>query len=402
MNKITYFFLLLIALVFAVPAGATDVKNTPVWMANQPVNDYNIVVSAYKTVRDLGPLNIKVPTVVEMPIHLNLNQRREVVVYDVTDKKFIASYLKASQIDNSIKYTVSAKGGIQSVFNDHEYGSCLDFDLPVNASINNTSLTFNYDKEITSDSLYLSLDNYVTLPVSLGIKAVVGGTEKVVLAPARISGSSISFPKVTSKKWTVDLSYIQPLRICEASFSQNLLTSGSVYSVRFLAEKDHGYQVYSDSDRSVNVSYPEAPKLTNDFGVLQLVDVADADKINVLYKISDFDNDGVPDIKDNCVSISNTDQADIDQNGRGDACDDYDQDGVINFKDNCSNVPNYNQADTDADGVGDKCDTDEGRITERYTWLPWVGMIFAGLVVIGLFVFTALSMRKKTDLPPLN
>ena len=110
-----------------------------------------------------------------------------------------------------------------------------------------------------------------------------------------------------------------------------------------------------------------------------------------------MDGDGIPDIKDNCVSTSNPDQADIDQNGRGDVCDDFDQDGIINIKDNCPNTPNYNQADTDADGIGDACDTNEGRITERYTWLPWVGLGLAGIVVIILFVFTAMSMRKKTE-----
>jgi hypothetical protein len=34
----------------------------------------------------------------------------------------------------------------------------------------------------------------------------------------------------------------------------------------------------------------------------------------------DKDKDGVPDFRDNCVSVANTDQADIDRNGVGDAC----------------------------------------------------------------------------------
>ena len=371
------------------------VKETPVWMTNQPVNDFNAVVSAYKSFSNVSTVNIKVPTVVEIPIELNLNQRKEVVVYDVTNKKFITSYLKSIDPDNSVNYSVSVKGNIQSNLNDHNYTSCTDFDLPLNSNINQASLTFNYDKEITSDSFHLALDNYVTLPVNLGIKAIVNGAEKVVLAGTRINSSNISFPKISSKTWIVDVSYIQPLRICEAAFSQGNLVRNSSYAVRFLAEKDHNYQIYFDGDRSVNVSYPEAPNLANNFGVLKLAAVTSV--TNSLFKLSDMDGDGIPDIKDNCVSTSNPDQADIDQNGRGDVCDDFDQDGIINIKDNCPNTPNYNQADTDADGIGDACDTNEGRITERYTWLPWVGLGLAGIVVIILFVFTAMSMRKKTE-----
>lgn len=400
MKKIIYFGIFLFMVLFALSAGAKDVENKPVWMTNQPVNDYSVVSSAYRTVNDLNFINIIVPTVVELPISLNLNQRKEAVVYDVTDKEFVASYLKYTQVDNSVKYSVVSGGVSQSGLGDRDYTSCTDFDLQSNSSISYANLVFNYDKEITSDTLYLSLDNYVTLPVSLSITAIVNGAEKIVLAQTKINSSSISFPKVTSKVWTVNMAYAQPLRICEASFRQANISEKSSYAVRFLAEKDHQYQIFFDGDRSVNISYPEAPNLTNDFGVLKLSAVTD--KINSLFKLSDLDKDGVPDMTDNCVSVANADQADLDKNGRGDVCDDFDRDGIINSKDNCLNSPNYNQADTDADGIGDTCDTTEGRITERYTWLPWLGIGLAGIIVIGLFIFTAMSMRKKTDLPTQN
>jgi len=35
----------------------------------------------------------------------------------------------------------------------------------------------------------------------------------------------------------------------------------------------------------------------------------------------DLDNDGTPDSEDNCVNLSNMDQADSNDNGIGDACD---------------------------------------------------------------------------------
>ncbi len=75
--------------------------------------------------------------------------------------------------------------------------------------------------------------------------------------------------------------------------------------------------------------------------------------------LSDQDKDGIPDIYDNCVSVSNFFQDDIDGDGFGDACDgDIDGDGIPNEEDNCQYFPNPNQEDSDQDGIGDVCDKD--------------------------------------------
>jgi hypothetical protein len=83
----------------------------------------------------------------------------------------------------------------------------------------------------------------------------------------------------------------------------------------------------------------------------------------------DGDGDGVPDCEDNCPATPNADQADDDQDGRGNACDDCsdhlawsDTDGDGRCAvcaagcDNCLAVPNPDQADADGDQVGDACD----------------------------------------------
>lgn len=57
----------------------------------------------------------------------------------------------------------------------------------------------------------------------------------------------------------------------------------------------------------------------------------------------DTDNDGVPDVKDNCPFISNKEQLDSDNDGVGNACD------------NCPNVANADQLDADNNGIGDAC-----------------------------------------------
>ena len=62
-----------------------------------------------------------------------------------------------------------------------------------------------------------------------------------------------------------------------------------------------------------------------------------------------FDFDDVDDEIDNCPATTNPDQADVDEDGVGDACD----------LDNCFLLANADQADFDGDGVGDACDDDQ-------------------------------------------
>ncbi|XP_068438976.1 thrombospondin-2-like [Clinocottus analis] len=71
----------------------------------------------------------------------------------------------------------------------------------------------------------------------------------------------------------------------------------------------------------------------------------------------DSDRDGVGDRCDNCPFDSNPQQTDTDDNGEGDACSiDIDGDEVLNDRDNCPFVYNTDQRDTDLDAVGDQCD----------------------------------------------
>jgi len=76
----------------------------------------------------------------------------------------------------------------------------------------------------------------------------------------------------------------------------------------------------------------------------------------------DSDGDGVLDRNDNCPSVPNPSQRDIDGDGAGDACDDDDDgDGIPDNNDLCEKqVPmsGSTHEDTDGDGLGDACDPD--------------------------------------------
>jgi microsomal dipeptidase-like Zn-dependent dipeptidase len=79
---------------------------------------------------------------------------------------------------------------------------------------------------------------------------------------------------------------------------------------------------------------------------------------------SDIDEDSIGDACDNCVYFSNADQANADGDAKGDICDgcpedadnDIDEDHFCANNDNCPNIANTRQGDADSDGIGDVCD----------------------------------------------
>jgi hypothetical protein len=262
---------------------------------------------------------------------------------------------------------------------------------------NHAQLILTSQKPLTLNGLSFFLDQFVALPTSIEITTFtdlsVGSSSKNILAKTSMQSTSVVFPKTTARKWVISLTYAQLLRITEIILHEEGKTVIRAQTLRFLAQPDHSYRIYFDADRSVPISATESANLFSDSDIVRLS--AELTQKNHRYMAADSDEDGIPDTLDNCVSLANLDQKDVNKNGRGDACDDFDKDGVINSLDNCPNDPNANQVDVDADKIGDICDKEESRLTEKYAWLPWVGMSFAALVLIVLFAITARGMIKK-------
>jgi|AntRauTorckE6833_2_1112554.scaffolds.fasta_scaffold02826_3 hypothetical protein len=359
------------------------------------ISEQNDIVENYKTYFNVRDIDINVPTVVEVELNNIDTKNQSFLVYDTQDEVFIPSLLINNYIENEKTYIVEAGDVILNSINDEEYNTSETFML-IEEGSNTVDLEFSYNQPITTDGFSFSLDRYVSLPNSITISYVdVVGNEIVIASDVEPSRSKIDFPEVTSNKFIVDIDYSQPLRITEASFDDLDLINNQTPGLRFLAQPGSSYVIFFDREYYVKVDLEESPNLYDDEDVLKV----SYEKLseNELFVESDVDEDGVVDKIDNCVQISNSDQVDINNNGRGDVCDDYDRDGVINSKDNCPNDPNRRQEDIDGDNIGDACDDTESRVTEKYPFIVWGGIIFSILVFLGLYLSAIKSIKKQKE-----
>lgn len=388
MSKI-YFLFVLVA-VFGITH--TVLATTPL----PPENDSSTKLTAFEEFQVLPASTIVVPTVLELPLTDTFYANNDVLVYDVTNDQFIGSVVQKNvtkeQVGLSITTTPAQVSGNPSMLVDGRTDQSLRFAVPEDFN-GEVTLNITATRAITASSFGLRLAPYVSLPRTVTIYADTVKGPEVVVATKPMTSGTVTFPAVTADSWTVVLTYAQPLDITEVLLQANDIQQSVQQSVRFLAQPGTNYQVYSNPDRFVTVRKTESGDLLSDEGVILLAPVQT--QPNPVYFPSDIDGDGIRDSLDNCVNVANVNQEDVNNNGLGDECDDFDRDGLINSKDNCPNLPNRSQRDIDNDGVGDECDDAESRITERYVWVPWVGIGIAAVVLFILFFLVATSKKPE-------
>jgi len=356
------------------------------------------VASSFRSVGDISQedLPIVVPTIVDAPLEWgSYLQRKEAAVWDVMNETFVPYRFIAEYDRTNIPVEMGIEGRRVIQLYDGDFSTSVDIPLEDDEGEKISIDVFSQSGPITASSLTVFLDEHVSLPTSVSVIATVDGRERRVLFNKEMTSETVYFPETRAEKWEIILSFVQPLRISELALHQIHDNAPGFTAIRFLAYPNHMYTVYVDPDRYVEYETGESPNFFDEADVLVVGDLSLRN--NLSYHPADIDSDGVPDKIDNCVSVPNQDQEDLDRNNKGDACDDFDHDGVINSKDNCPRDTNRDQSDEDADSIGDACDSEEGRITERYTWLPWAGIGFAGVVLIVLFIL-AIKTPSNTSI----
>ncbi len=355
----------------------------PAW---QPATQVD--TTAFRYVMQVPAVDIAVPTVVEVPLFDGRTDTGEIIVRSADGTFGPALYHHAFE---STPFTVSSDDvPSTAAMYDGRPDTYVAFPF-TEGQTNSVSFVIREDEPQIVNGFTVDVPVNVTLPDMVRITKLAssaGEQPTTLVSQRRMNGRTVSFPETTIGTLLVEFTLSQPLRISEVAV--NVVSHMQTEGIRFLAQPHQSYTVYLSPDR-VYGTVPSGG--VNLLGEAVVLDGSNGPITpNPAYAPADRDGDGVPDQRDNCPSVVNPDQADIDHNGTGDACDDFDHDGVLNVRDNCPTTPNRDQMDTDGDGIGDACDTVENRFTERNPWVPWAGMGIAVVVLIGLL---ALTVRRE-------
>ncbi|MFH0837866.1 MAG: thrombospondin type 3 repeat-containing protein [Patescibacteria group bacterium] len=373
-------FVLTFIYLFAIPALASGQNDS---------------LSVFQSMYNVEIPDLAKPTVIQTT--LPSAQHYSDVVQENETGKFIGLFQK-TVFESQTPFTLSILQASPLIGNwaaivDQDYNTSAEFDLDRDKG--QAFLELKTSQPLTTSIFYLSVDKNVALPHRIQIKALVNGNWKTVLAQARMTSPSMTFPETNASQWRIDLEHGQPLRVSEMRFGgmdEQLKALGA--EIRWLAQPNNTYTLYADAKASPSILTEEAGQLTGK-EIEVKTGILGAKENNPLFKEPDADSDGIPDLLDNCVAIENADQKDVDDNGRGDACEDFDGDLKMNNLDNCPDHPNRNQKDTDEDGIGDVCDDEESRLTEANPWLPWAGMGVAAML-IGIMIYQMIHRRKSS------
>jgi len=361
--------------------------------SNSPSSQEGDVREAFRSFYAVDPIDAVVPKVVRVPVMFSPGSNDQTAVFSVSPdgrmEREGADAFSRKQSE-APSFTVTVGGKSKGVLTDGRYEAYVEYPI---ASVGNSEVSrflIELDRPEKVESVALHLDANVALPETVSVYAGADKDGQVLLAPERMSSRVIAFPPTRSERFLIEMEHVQPLRITEVALRFEGSLHDTSEEVRFLARPGTAYRVYVDADRSVPAYDKEAPALNGS----DVLAVSPGEKqTNPLYEHADLDGDGIRDEADNCVGLANADQADIDKNGKGDACEDFDRDGVMNHKDNCPDQPNRRQEDSDGDGIGDACDTYENRVFERNSWILPVFMVFVGGVLVSLI---ALVIRRES------
>jgi len=353
-------------------------------------------VNNFNNSQTISTRDIIIPTVIKMPLIYPQNNYDQYLILEAGSNEFQPYQIEEQT--NNVSFTVVTDKGTADNRNlyDNNLNTFVDYEIGLDNIETSVTWTFEYENPITTNEFFYKLDSNTRVPVFITIEKIENDKNTIVLYKENISSNNIRFPNVTSSKWRVSMLFEQPMRILELGFTPVTNNSNYNYYLLFLARPNQIYTIYSSPNTYINMPTKESGNLLQ-ATELKVIDPPTIQNNKTVVQ-PDNDNDGVLNDIDNCISISNPTQQDLNNNNIGDACEDFDNDSILNSLDNCPDHPNKYQEDTDGDGVGDHCDEEESRLTEKIKWLPWLGLIVGFGIVISLIVTTVKTPIDSNNL----
>lgn len=352
-------------------------------------------LAAFRYVKEINPIQKSYPIIVEIPLPQLELQQQPFVVYDVGNNQSVYHVVQQNS-PQSPQVRIGLENSPKDLPQLYDNNQRTEFEVPVEGQEKGTTFVYSTGTPITASQVRITFTQNAIRPSRFSIyreNPPGSGQWEVVLSNLPYGTDTILFPPVQSSRWRIGFLHTQPLRIAEIEIPEDYPVSSNGGTLRFLAQPNKYYRIYSSPDRSVYIPTGEYTNLTDPASDIMRI-ANPLPSPNPLYQRADIDADGIIDVADNCPNIVNSDQVDINSNGQGDACEDFDHDGVMNNVDNCVNNPNSQQQNADGDQLGDVCDPDESRFTERFFWLPWLGIVVGFATVFGIFYTTSRSKKS--------
>ena len=222
-----------------------------------------------------------------------------------------------------------------------------------------------------TDTLQISLRYIEGSPAGIYLTESVSGAvidaTTVRPTPVAVSSSKIEWllidPELLDDPMMAAMFSAFPVIKEGQKLNYSVIPSAGVVFLSGIAQSSVASDIECSSDDNCPSEYPSC---VEGLCVLELKDkyVEGIGSFSAEEPVIDTDEDNIPDEDDNCPNVANTNQADSDNDGLGNACDaclndagnDVDNDKICGDIDNCPLVANTNQADSDEDNVGDVCD----------------------------------------------
>jgi Thrombospondin type 3 repeat len=345
----------------------------------------------YEKVGDVVlPNEIELPTVFKIDKSKNNIGEGEYGLVVDQNNELATLYTRFQKEDNSqpnVQSTIKSLSPTKEYIgfiNDAIPNTFTEFDLDKDGG--KASFEYNFGKISNLENVSFQLAAGVANPEMIEVLAEKNGEKFTIISKSRFLNGD-NFPPVKVDKIIINLYHSQVLRI-----SEMFVTTGFGFdkteaqqNYYFLAKPGSQYKAYLSGGR-IPSSYETLP---DNLGY-EIKEVSIPRFINnIPFTTKDTDKDGVLDQVDNCITVENADQADLDKNSRGDKCEDRDLDGVWDYKDNCTKSSNPDQKDTDKDGTGDVCDIDDSRLFQTFfsnnSWALPVIISVCSILVIGVF-----------------